>query len=204
MTEHPTVPPTDPEAFDPSDPSRFVERPKWPRGIGIISIILGSIGLLCSVGAAGAGVFLAPLQQQAVSDLAPDADPLPGAMTPLIWVSLIFGTGLAFLQLIGGVFCASYKPVARPTLLIYGVLGIVSTFLGVYANMQQQGVMSDWAQANPGNPIADQMNSDAQAISQLVGLAIGLLLGLGISLFYVIWFGLVKTKPEQMLSKDLN
>lgn len=196
MTEMPTP---SGAGFNPEDPSLFIERPKWPKVIGIISIVLGSLGLLCAAGSGVAGVFLAPLQEQAVSQVAPDADPLPSQMTPLIWVSLVFGTLLAFVQLIGGVMCASYKPAGRLVLLVYGVLGIISSLLGMFAQFQQQAAMRAWAEANPGNPISDQMNSGGQAVSQLIGLAIGVVLGLGIPLFYVIWFGLVKSKPEQML-----
>lgn len=196
MTEMPTP---SGAGFNPEDPSLFIERPKWPKVIGIISIVLGSLGLLCAAGSGVAGVFLAPLQEQAVSQVAPDADPLPSQMTPLIWVSLVFGTLLAFVQLIGGVMCASYKPAGRLVLLVYGVLGIISSLLGMFAQFQQQAATRAWAEANPGNPISDQMNSGGQAVSQLIGLAIGVVLGLGIPLFYVIWFGLVKSKPEQML-----
>lgn len=199
MSDGVHTPPTGPDAFDPNDPSLFVARPKWPKVIGIITIVLASLGLLCSVGGAGAAAFFGPMQQQVVADMAPDADPLPSPMTPLLWGAIAFGTVLAFVQFIGGVMCVAYKPAARLVLLLYGVLGIVSTMLGTVAQLQQQAAMQAWAEANPGNPIADQMTSDAQAMGQLVGLAFGLLLGLGIPLFYVIWFGLVKTKPEQML-----
>ncbi len=63
---------------------------------------------------------------------------------------------------------------------------------------------SQWAQEYPSNPMAAGMNGDSSAamITQMISLGLMLLLGVGIPLFYLIWFGLVKTKPEQVTGSE--
>jgi hypothetical protein len=46
------------------------------------------------------------------------------------------------------------------------------------------------------------MQGQGAAAGQLVGLVLLILLGFGVPLFYLIWFGLLKTKPEQITGGD--
>lgn len=68
--------------------------------------------------------------------------------------------------------------------------------------------MRQWAQTYPDNQvaqgIASQQQTGAAAVQELIGLVLMIGLGVLIPLFYLIWFGFVKTKRAQYEGSDVG
>ena len=177
-------------------------RPKWPEVIGIISIVLAGLGLTCG----GIGIIWQGFVAPGFMEQALDGDPFPDAMRLNGVDYTIGGAGLvlSLVLLFAGIACVTHRPVARIMHLVYAGCSIPLN-IGSYLNqMAKAESMQQWAQDYPNNPISQSMDpsNPMAAIGQIVGLVLFMLLGLGIPLFYLIWFGLLKTKPEQMTGDE--
>lgn len=177
-------------------------RPKWPKVIGIISIVLAGLGLTCGgIGIVWQG-FIAPgFMEQAL-----EGDPFPDALRLQATDYAIGGLGLllGFLLLFAGIACVTYRPSTRMMHLAYACCTIPINIWSYLNQMAKQESIQQWAQDYPNNPIAQSMDpsNPGAAIGEIVGLVLFLLLGIGIPLLYLVWFGLVKTKPEQITGGD--
>jgi len=179
------------------------QRPLWPKVIGIISIIWGSLGLICG----GFGLVALPFSDKFVSAILENGEPTPYGMVPTATDYSIAGFGflLAVLLLFAGITCVSYRPVTRKMHLLYGLISIPIT-LWSYMNQQHKAELNlQWAKEFPNSPLAESLDpaqNPAAGVGQIVGLALLIVLGFGVPLLYLIWFGLVKTKPEQITGGD--
>jgi len=178
-----------------------VHRPKWPVVIGIVSIIWGGFWLLCG----GLGIAFLPLAPRFMEQ-ALEGDPIPYGMVPtatdyIIGVSGILGS---LLLLFAGIMAVSRRPVTRPMHIVYGVITIPLSLWSYLNQMGKAALNAEWAEDFPNNPMATGMGTDTTqaAFGQILGLIITILLGVCIPLFYLIWFGLIKTKPEQITGGD--
>ncbi len=181
--------------------------PKWPMVIGIISIILSSFGLICG----GIGFLLAPFGASMVEssfqqDSSTTGHPVPYGMEV---TAVDYGIGglsliLSVVLLFAGITAVTRRPVTRPLHLVYAGLGLPLSLWSILNQMGKAELNAQWAQEYPSNPMAAGMDGDSSAamITQMITLALMLLLGVGIPLFYLIWFGLVKTKPEQVTGSE--
>lgn len=177
-------------------------RPRWPKVIGIISIVWGSLGLVCG----GLGLVMLPFLPKLMSGAVGD-DPVPYGYVASAadYAAGVIGFGLALLLLFAGIACVSHRPVTRLMHLVYGIVSIpivVWSFMNHQHQIQQN---IDWAKDYPNNDFAkslDPAQNPAAGAGQLFGLVMLIVLGFGVPLFYLIWFGLIKTKPEQITGGD--
>jgi MFS family permease len=184
----PGTPPTElPPDFELPD-----EPPRWPKVVGVTSIIFGALSLTCG----GMGLVMMGLMPVLMKAVADQMGPMPDAMKPnaAMMVAGVIGLGVAVLLIIAGIVTVQRKPAGRRLHLVYAVLGIASTFVGLYLQLRHQAGFQQWAAQNPDNLWAQQ----GGGVWQLIGLAFSIFLGFGWPLFCLIWFGLVKTRAEHM------
>lgn len=181
--------------------AELLQRPKWPKVVGVVSILLASFGLTCG----GFGLIMAPLSGSLMSG-ALNGDPLPYGMEihALDYAIGGFSLLLSVLLLFAGIAAVTYRPLTRVLHLSYA--GVIIP-LGIWSYLNQlakQELNMQWAQEFPNNQMAQSFNGSGAgaAIGQIVGLVIFILLGVGLPLFYLIWFGLIKTKAEQITGGD--
>jgi len=181
--------------------AELLVRPKWPKVIGIISIIWGALGLTCGgIGSAFAVVMPSLLESQL------DGDPVPQGMLMHgpDYLLLAIGLSLTALLIFAGITAVSYRPLTRPLHLIYAGCSLPITVLNYLNQTAKQASIQDWAVEYPNNPIAQSMDpsNPTASIGPIIGLVMLIVLGFGVPAFYLIWFGLIKTKPEQITGGD--
>jgi len=190
-------PPVD--SFDPDDPSLFVERPKWPKIVGALSIVFGSIAVFC-----GAFSFIGPtLNAPPASDLAGAPVPPYAVLSVPQIISGVIGELINLLLIVAGVMCVTYRRPARPLHLVYAVLSLVSIGIAVWASIDQQNAMARWLADYPDNTVAQNYQKAMQIMGPFI-LVFGivmLLIALVWPTFCLIWFGLKKTKREDMTAE---
>jgi hypothetical protein len=167
------------------------DMPGWPKPIGILSIVFGSISVVCG-GFGVAMMFVMPsMMGAAVGD-----DPLPPTMTPgLVQIVLMVASVLInVLLVVGGITCLSRKIAARYMHLVYGIGMIVLSIAGVMFQFQLMAQMDLYVQDYPDNPISQGYNRPMQLGSALAMTA----LSLAWPIFCLAWFGLVKKTEDDM------
>lgn len=179
------TPPTDHDAamFDDA-----VEPPRWPKVVGIISIVWASLGLACGVcGMAGPFISTYFVPPEMKGQMPPMAPP------PLMLAAQVAGMANAVLLLVAGIMLVSRKPVSKPMHLVYGLLSFPLFVVTMMLSMQQQAALAQWAQQNPDTPYGKAMQGPGAALGQTIGWVIGCLMML-YPVFCVIWFGFVKRR----------
>lgn len=199
MNEHETSPVEQWETIE------IQTRPRWPKVIGIISIVWGSLGLVCG----GLGLIALPFSSKFVGMALKDGEPVPYGMVPSgsDYAIATIGLGMTLLLLFAGIACVSYRPITRMMHIAYAMLGIPLVVWQYLNQLHKQELNAQWAKEFPDSAMAPgfaQSASGSATPSQLIGLVLLIVLGFGIPLFYLIWFGLVKTKPEQITGGDIS
>lgn len=185
MSEQPSIPQIE---FDPNS-VEFREPTAWPKVIGIISIAWAGLGLTCALCGAGSMVFMPQILKN---------NPQMGELPPTLkfgvadFAGLGLGTAMGILLLVAGVTTLRRRFVGRTFHLVYAVIAIVGTLFSTYMQWQKLEVMRQWVQDNPQSPFA----KGNPTLSGLVGMAVGLILGLGYPVFLLIWFGAIKKTRE--------
>jgi hypothetical protein len=165
--------------------------PGWTKPVGIISIVLGSLGVLC-----GAAI---PLQGWMNSKFlggleggAPDVLLNPPAINYVVGVVGLIG---AILLLVAGIMCLLRNYKSRWLFLAYAVIGVISTLWSMKLQLDMQEDIRTWMEANPDAQFT-QMQQQSGATGALFGLACTGVIGLPWPAFCLFWFGFVKTRPE--------
>jgi hypothetical protein len=185
-------------AWDGDDP--FVDLPGWPKPVGIISIAWGALGLFCGVLAVGGPALMRSFMQSAQNQMQgglPDVLVNPPASAQAAQFSAV--AWAVFLIVCGGMLIAR-KPVSRLLHIVYAVGAIALTVWGVYEQLQVQIQMQEWIDANPDSDFARAAGAGGGA-GGMIGLAIGLVIGFAWPLFCLVWFGLVKRKPTDIVGE---
>ncbi|MCW5777387.1 MAG: hypothetical protein KIS87_13200 [Phycisphaeraceae bacterium] len=184
-----------PTGFDPDDPSLFLDAPKWPKVVGIISICWAGLGLFCT----GCGLAMIPFWSQMMEPTLEGA-PLPPTMVmgPLDWALGAIGLGLTFVLLFAGIATAGRKPVGRTLHLAYGVAALPIVAVNIWNALEKNAAMAQWAADYPNNPMAQGQTGPGAAFGVAISVAMILLFGLAWPVFCLVWFGLVKRTPESM------
>jgi len=191
------------EPIDSIDGDLFSEAPpSWPKWIGGMAIAWGALMLTCT----GIGAVMLPLQSKFMEPLLEGA-PMPDGMKPnnIDWTLMGIGVVLTLLLLFGGIFCVTRNPISRIMILIWGVVSIPLSLFSYSNQMEKQASIRAWAEQYPDSPLAQNMNAGGatgQQIGEILGLVMTIVLGILIPAFFVIWFGLIKTKPEQMTGTE--
>ncbi len=178
-------------------------RPRWPKVIGIISIVWGSFGLICG----GVGLIALPFSSKLIGMALEGNEPVPYGMVAGAsdYAIAAIGFGLALLLLFAGIACVSYRPATRKMHLGYALLAIPLVVWQYLNQMHKNDLNIKWAKEFPDSPMAqslDPATNPAAGVGEIFGLLLMIVLGFGVPLFYLIWFGLVKTRPEQITGGD--
>lgn len=188
MDSNPSTPPMTP------DHAPMAEPPSWPKVIGIISIVWGSLGVACNlctlIGsvAGNAMLNLVPEEQRAQVQAQQQAG---GVLTIVL---SILALGLAGMLLAAGIMTLNRRALGRTLHLVYGVVGILLAFAGTGVGWTTSQAGLQAIQSDPSKAAAAQA---AQGATMLF-LALGLCVGIAYPIFVLIWFGLVKRKASDM------
>lgn len=167
--------------------------PMWPKVIGILSIVFGSLGLVC-IGCGGVGLIMqvafAAQSEEAMGGPMPDAMKVPMAQIAMMPIGAI----LAALLLIAGIMLLKRNHAARMLHLVYSVINIITTIASTIVGIQQIGRLEAWIQDNPDSKWA-QMAKPEMQLPILIGTVA---LSIAYPLFCLVWFGLVKRKGSDI------
>ena len=185
------APPTERDEFD-----DVREPPKWPKVVGIISIVWGTLSMLCT----GGGTAMSALSGRLIQSSG-ISGPLPPMLTSppvTVYISAALSLALSLFLIVAGAVTASRKPTGRTLHLVYAVVALL---VAVWATSLQLGIQNDlaeWLRQHPDSDYTKMTQTGATAIGTAIGIAFGLVIGFTWPIFTLIWFGAVKTKPEQM------
>lgn len=169
------------------------EPPKWPKVVGIISIVYSCIMLLCNGGLAIMSLFQPQMMNMAEQQVFTDGVPPMLKQVPLVGVALlVFSFAMSVCLLIAGITTVGRHKKGRILHLIATGGILLSTLVSIPYQISMQSEIAEWVKANPDTVYAQQY-SPAQS---LIGLAIGLVFLL-YPIFCIIWFGALKKRPEQ-------
>lgn len=179
---------------DPADADLFEEDdllPRWPKVVGIISIVIGGFFTLCGAAVPAQGwlnkQFLGGLQGGA-----PDVLLNPPTMT---YVAGAFGIITTIILLVAGILCVLRNPSCRRLFLVYGCLSVVSFLWSVSIQLDTHKQINEWTQRNPDADYSKMMQQQGAA-GPLIGIGCTAIIGLPWPAFCLFWFGFVKRKPE--------
>lgn len=184
-----------------SEPTDFHETlfseeavPSWPKWIGGLAIAWGGLGLPCT----GMGMLGLAFQKKGVESKL-DGAPMPEVfMNPgQEWILMGIGLMLTFLLLFGGIFCIMRKPVSRIMILGWGLVSVPLALWSYIIQTNKLESLMAWAEINPSTQYAQELEMMAGVMPVIV-LVMTLIFGVIAPSFAIVWFGLIKTKPEQM------
>src|SRR3954469_1748826 len=163
MSRMTPVPPVDELALPP-------EPPKWPKVIGIISIVWGSLsalGGLCGLASRLLGRMMGSLTEK-------ELGPMPPAMTisPLQMGFAGLGLVIAVVVLSAAISTVSRRPTGRTLHLAYGVAALVCAVLSLSLEVMRQRQLADWMATHPDSKWA-QRGAAGGGAGAMVGLGCG-------------------------------
>ncbi len=177
--------------------------PTWPKAVGIISIVWASLGLICN----GCTALSSLLQPMLLNMVPPEQQQqmqqqMAGQNTAVSIVLAVVGFLLSCLLLYAGIQLVRYQWPARALHLGWAalalVIGIVGAVVGFGQMRAQVAAQMQQMQNDPnmaGN--AQQMQGGIEAFAYgMYGCMVFFMLSY--PLFILIWFGLIKTRREQM------
>lgn len=185
-------------------------RPGWPTGLGIFSIVWGSLGLLCGACATAMTFIQGPMlewaaKMQAQGPQNPNAPTMPTGPVPVELqpnVAQILGAVLhplgGLILLVAGIMLCMRKPAARMLHLVYAVVSVIGTAIGMVGVVMFVNAFNAFEQANPSHEWVDffkTMSNPSMMIVQSAGMSVVSVL---FPLFVFIWFLFIKKRPEDM------
>ncbi|XVJ60241.1 MAG: hypothetical protein HEQ23_12935 [Tepidisphaera sp.] len=174
----------------------YVEVPQWPKIVGILSIIWGSLGTCCG----GMGTVYFMFMPQILKAAEQQMGPAPKELVPsppMIGM-LAFGVVVTIILIIAGALTIKRSSAGRLAHLVYAVLSIAGTAAYTYFAIQYQNNLQAWVQANGDSQWASQGGAQMGAGAQNVMTALTVALSVAWPVFCLIWFGLVKRTRESM------
>lgn len=185
---------------DEFDDNLDAELPAWPKVVGIISIVWGSIGVICN----GLSLVGAVAGQALMGGM---ADSMEGGMPPAITdppvtglIAAVLGVLLSVFLIMAGAMTLMRKIQGRMMHLIYAPAHIILMIWGVMLQLQSQSAIADWVAANPDADFSQQQNQMGGA-GQAAGMVI-MFVVIAIFLiwpvFNLVWFGAIKKTHEDM------
>jgi len=187
------------DVFPPVSPTDLLPdeqpRPKWPKVIGIISISWGGLGLVCG----GCGLLaLAFMPTLMGGQFKPEDLPPSMKFNAMQWGIAGFGMIMTVVLVAAGITCVKRLPMARWLHLVCAIAGFPQVALSVYNQVQTNAVMEQWVRENPSSPFAKGFSPTGA----MFGMIVTVVLGLAYPLFLLVWFGLIKRKPEDFGPPD--
>lgn len=197
MSQFESNPPTfgDPD-FPPASPG-------WPKIIGIISIVWASLGLICNGCGAVSPLFQSFMMQMVPPEQQAQMQQQAAGQNPAVTVAMsLVGLLLAGLLMFAAIQTLRYRWKGRMLHLVWGVISVVVALIGAVVGWgQMKAQVAGQLQQMQSDP-----NTAAQA-QQMQGMvettAYGMygcmvFLSIAYPIFVLIWFGLIKTREEQM------
>ena len=183
------APPVAPEDYD------LVEPPGWPKGVGVTSIVLGSLGLTCGLG----GLGMAAFQKQMLSLMPSEMQQyeMPPSASPDMLDYTLMGIAplVSVLLLTAGIMTAMRSINGRYAHLAYGLIKLVLIGVGIWIGLENLQADIAWRETQPAdNPFA-QGNSSTDMLGPIAVIGMSLMFAIW-PIFSLVWFGVVKTKPE--------
>ncbi|MEL6329361.1 MAG: hypothetical protein AAFR38_06835 [Planctomycetota bacterium] len=175
---------------------REATRPGWPMPVGIVSICFGAIAVIASIlGVASIFIFGGRVEGQL------NGAPMPPSMqvTPMLIAATVLAALVNLFLVISGFALVMRKPGARGLHLAYALAMIPVTLFGTWYQMEVQSQMAVWASDYPDNEMARRFQASQQIGGGAIGLVIGLLLSFAWPAFCIIWFGMIKRTPEDVV-----
>jgi hypothetical protein len=197
MSQFESNPPTfgDPD-FPPASPG-------WPRVIGIISIVWASLGVICN-GCTAIG----PLVQPMIQGMMPanvQQQMQQQAQTQSVGLSVglaVLGIAMSGLLMFAGIKTLKFQWQGRMLHLLWAiasfVLGVIGGVVGFQQMKQQMAAQMQQMQSDPNTAAQAQNMQPAMETMGYVTFGCMMLFVMAWPLFVLIWFGLIKTRPEQM------
>lgn len=175
----------------------------WPKVIGIISIVWASLGMICN----GCGA-VSPLFQSFAMNMVPPEQQAQmqqqaAAQNPAFTVAMsLIGICLSLLLLFAGIQTLRYRWKGRMLHLVWGGVSLLAAIVGaIFGFGQMKTQLAAQIQQMQSDP---NMAGQAQQMQGVVeSTAYGMygcmvFLSIVYPLFTLIWFGLIKTRQEQM------
>lgn len=200
----PPMPPTS------SDFSLPAEPPSWPKVIGIISIVWGSLGTLCGICGAVMTVAMGPFMQWAakMQAQAPQrggptlpTTAIPSELTPngLQMVSAFFWPIATILLIVAGISLLKRAAAGRTLHLASGAISAVFTLVGLAGAFMYQQSASKFIAANSSDAWAQFFSQQSGGPSgQLFQAGFIACVGLLYPAFCLVWFGAMKRTHRDM------
>ncbi len=183
MTDH-AIPPTQADFLD----DDIAPMPRWPKVVGIISIVWGSIGLICNGLGLASSFLFAGMMKSAAEQMNGGMPPQITEINPMIL--LMYGVGLVWtiLLIVAGAVTVARKPAGRPIHLFWSISNLLIAGWGIFLSVSMQNAIAQWVR---DNPTAD-FSQNYSPMQGMVGLALGIVLGFAWPLFILVWFLFVK------------
>jgi hypothetical protein len=187
---------------DPATPETSVaytpapaEPAKWPKVVGIISIVWACLGLMCGL---TCGVFGPAFQNMAMASMVEKFGPMPDAMKPAPAQLVLAVVGLIgpVLLLVAGIATARRKPAGRSLHLAYAVVSILLIGAGSVVAMRQQLALVQWAKDHPTDKWVTE-GHQGSPIGLVISAAIMVMM-FAWPLFCMIWFGAIKRDAKDL------
>jgi hypothetical protein len=178
----------------------FAPPPKWPKPVGVLSIVFGSIAVTCG----GAGIALMPVWSGLI-EAQLNGDPMPPSMTLSGLEYLAFGASLTMnmLLIVAGATCVARKGLSRGLHLVYAMLMFAVVGLGVLAQIAEQGAMKQWVLDYPSSEFAKQTAKSMDSAAPMIFMVAISALSLAWPVFCLIWFGAAGRKPDAGVEGDM-
>lgn len=171
----------------------FGRVPKWPKVVGIISIIVGTIMLGC----VGCGFASPSLQGMGAAQMKGGMPPAMLSLSLGGYITLLAGAAIDLLLIVGGIMLIVRQYAARAMHLVYGVLALINWAYAMYVQLDISEQAKEWVKQNPDSDYAKQAAAMGN-IGDIIGLAIAVVVFLPHPIFCLIWFGLVKKTRDSM------
>ncbi|HMN39372.1 MAG TPA: hypothetical protein PKE29_00905 [Phycisphaerales bacterium] len=190
----------------PTDP------PAWPKVVGIISIVLGSVGTVCGLCAAvftfAMGPFLqkmGELQQQAQSQggargggpMLPTT-PMPAELAPgpLSMASAVFWPIGTIILIVAGIATLRRAAKGRTLHLGYAGLSLLFTLIGFVGAFMYQASSSGYLSSHPDDPWSQFFNGQGGMQNQIPQAVCMTVVAAAYPVFCLVWFGPMGKRPE--------
>jgi hypothetical protein len=189
----PTIPPQSASVEHLQEPA------KWPKVVGIISIVWGSLGLVCTTcgvaqGALGQfAISLAPAdKQEEIKAQMADQPPIQ-KQGPADYALMAARYPLAAIVLIAGIMTLRRVASGRTLHIVYAITAFALSLIGwiVFAVLKFPA-HQEWLKSHPDVQGAQFMTTPMILLFGLVFTVIVL----AYPTFCLIWFGLLKKRPE--------
>lgn len=194
MSEEQQQAPADIEQYE----EVYADIPQWPKVVGIISIVLASLGGCCLVvqivqlALKSAGIT--SQQRSFPEELQNQIDAL--TQGPFGMIALALGALGTVTLMTAGITTVGRKSIGRVLHLVYACISLISVALGIYMMMRANDLIVDYIQQNPSSDLA-KARGFVLGIMKVI-MAVQCLIGGAYPLFTLIWFGLVKRTHESM------